>query len=53
MPARSFPTQSYRNSVSCEVCNRTFESVPNLTDTDIDSLDATVRDLESVTTLED
>jgi DNA-binding GntR family transcriptional regulator len=30
-----------------------FESVPNLTDTDIDSLDATVRDLESVTTLED
>ena len=30
-----------------------FESVPNLTDTDIDSLGATVRDLESVTTLED
>jgi DNA-binding GntR family transcriptional regulator len=30
-----------------------FESVPNLTDADIDSLDATVRDLESVTTLED
>ena len=30
-----------------------FESVPNLTDTDIDALDATVRDLESVTTLED
>jgi hypothetical protein len=24
MPARSFPTQSYRNSVSSEVCNRTF-----------------------------
>jgi hypothetical protein len=23
MPARSFPTQSYRNSVSSEVCNRT------------------------------
>jgi DNA-binding GntR family transcriptional regulator len=30
-----------------------FESVPSLTDSDIDSLDATVRDLESVTTLED
>jgi DNA-binding GntR family transcriptional regulator len=30
-----------------------FESVPNLTDADIHSLDATVRDLESVTTLED
>jgi DNA-binding GntR family transcriptional regulator len=30
-----------------------FESVPNLTDADIDSLDTTVRDLESVTTLED
>jgi DNA-binding GntR family transcriptional regulator len=30
-----------------------FESVPNLTDADIDSLDATVRDLESVITLED
>ena len=30
-----------------------FESVPNLTDADIDSLDATVRELESVTTLED
>jgi DNA-binding GntR family transcriptional regulator len=30
-----------------------FESVPSLTDADIDSLDATVRDLESVTTLED
>jgi DNA-binding GntR family transcriptional regulator len=29
-----------------------FESVPNLTDADIDSLDATVRDLESVITLE-
>src|SRR5258707_2415142 len=29
-----------------------FESVPSLTDSDIDSLDATVRDLESVTTLE-
>jgi CubicO group peptidase (beta-lactamase class C family) len=25
MPARSFPTQSYRNSVSSEVCNRTGE----------------------------
>ena len=24
MPARSFPTQSYRNSVSSEVCNRTL-----------------------------
>jgi DNA polymerase IV len=24
MPARSFPTQSYRNSVSSEVCNRTI-----------------------------
>jgi DNA-binding GntR family transcriptional regulator len=30
-----------------------FESVPNLTDADVDSLDGTVRDLESVTTLED
>jgi DNA-binding GntR family transcriptional regulator len=30
-----------------------FESVPSLTDSDIDSLDTTVRDLESVTTLED
>jgi DNA-binding GntR family transcriptional regulator len=29
-----------------------FESVPNLTDVDIDSLDATVRELECVTTLE-
>jgi len=29
-----------------------FESVPNLTDADIHFLDATVRDLESVTTLE-
>jgi DNA-binding GntR family transcriptional regulator len=29
-----------------------FESVPSLTDADIDSLDATVRDLEQVTTLE-
>jgi len=26
MPARSFPTQSYRNSVSSEVCNRTYKS---------------------------
>jgi hypothetical protein len=25
MPARSFPTQSYRNSVSSEVCNRTIK----------------------------
>jgi DNA-binding GntR family transcriptional regulator len=30
-----------------------FESVPRLTDTDIDSLDATMRELESVTTVED
>ena len=30
-----------------------FESVPNLTDSDIDSLDATVRDLERVTTIEE
>jgi DNA-binding GntR family transcriptional regulator len=30
-----------------------LESVPNLTDADIDSLDATVRELETVTTLED
>lgn len=30
-----------------------FESVPNLTDADIDSLDTTVRDLERVTTIED
>jgi DNA-binding GntR family transcriptional regulator len=30
-----------------------FESVPNLTDADIDSLDATVRELERVATLED
>ncbi len=30
-----------------------LESVPNLTDADIDSLDATVRELEGVTTLED
>ena len=30
-----------------------FESVPNLTDADIDSLDATVRELERVTTIED
>jgi DNA-binding GntR family transcriptional regulator len=29
-----------------------FESVPSLTDSDIDSLDATVRELERVTTLE-
>ena len=29
-----------------------FESVPSLTDSDINSLDATVRELESVTTLE-
>ena len=29
------------------------ESVPNLTDADVESLDATVRDLENVTTLED
>jgi hypothetical protein len=27
MPARSFPTQSYRNSVSSEVCNRTVAGV--------------------------
>jgi transposase len=27
MPARSFPTQSYRNSVSSEVCNRTGERI--------------------------
>jgi DNA-binding GntR family transcriptional regulator len=30
-----------------------FESVPNLTDADIDSLDATVRELERVTTIEE
>jgi DNA-binding GntR family transcriptional regulator len=30
-----------------------FESVPSLTDTDIDSLDATMRELETVSTLED
>jgi error-prone DNA polymerase len=27
MPARSFPTQPYRNSVSSEVCNRTLQDV--------------------------
>jgi predicted ATPase len=27
MPARSFPTQSYRNSVSSEVCNRTIKGI--------------------------
>jgi hypothetical protein len=27
MPARSFPTQSYRSSVSSEVCNRTFPRI--------------------------
>jgi hypothetical protein len=30
MPARSFPTQSYRNSVSSEVCNRTHFNTSRL-----------------------
>jgi 2-dehydro-3-deoxy-L-rhamnonate dehydrogenase (NAD+) len=34
MPAGSFPTQSYRNSVSSEVCNRTVSGVlPGAIDT--------------------
>jgi hypothetical protein len=35
MPARSFPTQSYRNSVSSEVCNRTLKEKGPMTPTEL------------------